>query len=59
MVRKRRWDFSCFRDERNRCLYAVFFGIGMTVSCFCPKGLVLFLAAIIIVALGVHLLWCC
>ena len=31
---------------------AVAFGLGLTLSCFCPNGLVLFLAAVIIVAMG-------
>lgn len=36
-------------------LYAVCFGVGLVISCFCPVGLVLFLAAVIIVALGIAL----
>lgn len=35
---------------------AICFGLGMSLSCFCPVGLTLFLAAVIMVALGISLL---
>lgn len=38
--------------------YAVAFGIGLVISCFCPTGLMLFIVACIIVALGIALLRC-
>jgi hypothetical protein len=38
-----------------RCQYAVSFGLGLAISCFCPNSLILFMAAIIIVALGIAL----
>ncbi len=42
---------KCFRPQ-----YAVCFGLGLILSCFCPTGFILFLAAVIIVALGLALL---
>ncbi len=44
------------KDPRNRCMYAVCFGLGMTLSCVSPPGLTLFLSALIMVALGISLL---
>lgn len=38
--------------------YAVTFGVGLTLSCFCPKSLILFIAAVIIVALGICAVRC-
>lgn len=38
--------------------YAVAFGLGLVISCFCPMGLTLFIAAVIIVALGIALVRC-
>jgi len=38
--------------------YAVAFGIGLIISCFCPTGLMLFIIAVIIVALGIALIRC-
>ncbi len=49
-------NWSCFKDRRSRCLCAVCFGLGMSVSCFCPMGLTLFFCAVIMVALGISLL---
>lgn len=53
---KRRFNCTCLknRDCKNMCI--VSFGLGMTLSCFCPMGFVLFISAIILVALGVSLL---
>ncbi len=42
--------------RQNRCLCAICFGLGMSISCFCPVGLTLFLCAVIMVALGISLL---
>ena len=39
----------------GRCLCAAAFGLGLILSCFCPAGLVLFIAGVIIVALGIAL----
>lgn len=36
--------------------YAVAFGLGVTLSCFCPYGLILFISAILITALGIIVL---
>lgn len=38
--------------------YTVAFGVGLVVSVFCPTGLMLFILAVIIVALGIALLRC-
>lgn len=35
--------------------YIVAFGLGLVLSCFCPMGLIMFLAAIIIILLGIAL----
>ncbi|MCI1982703.1 MAG: hypothetical protein LKJ45_06015 [Oscillospiraceae bacterium] len=45
----------------NRCWprYAIAFGIGLICSCFCPTGLMLFIVAVIMVALGIALLKKC
>lgn len=42
---------KCFKAQ-----HAVFFGLGLILSCFCPTGFILFLAAVIIVALGIALM---
>jgi hypothetical protein len=39
--------------------YAIAFGIGLMMSCFCPPGLVLFIVAVIMVWLGIALLKRC
>lgn len=51
-----RCDLSCFKSYRNRCMYAIWFGLGMAISAFCPMGFTLFIAAVILVALGISLL---
>lgn len=48
--------FTCFKDRQNRCMCAICFGLGMSLSCFCPMGFTLFLCAVIMVALGISLL---
>lgn len=49
--------YSCYRKKCRPCAgYAVAFGIGMTVSCFCPYGLIMFISAVIITALGISVL---
>ena len=45
----------CFRDRKLRALCAVSFGLGMVLAQISP-GLVLFIAAVILVALGVAVL---
>ena len=46
----------CFRDRKLRALCAVSFGLGMVLAQISPEGLVLFIAAVILVALGVAVL---
>ena len=46
---------ACARFARCRGMHAVTFGLGLAVACFCPIELVLFLTAVIIVALGLTL----
>ena len=36
--------------------YAITFGLGLALSCFAPPGLVLFVVAIILIALGIALI---
>lgn len=45
--------FRCVCRNYCRCEYAVAFGLGLVVSCFCPNGLLLFMSAVIMVALGI------
>lgn len=35
--------------------YTVAFGLGLLLSCFCPMGLIMLLASLIIIALGIAL----
>lgn len=49
-------DTSCFKDYRNRCMYAIWFGIGLSLATFCPVGLTLFITGVILVALGITML---
>ncbi len=53
---KHRWNCTCMKDRRCRYMCTVCFGLGMSLSCFCPMGFTLFIAAVIMVALGVSLL---
>lgn len=53
---KLKCNASCFKNYHNRCMCAICFGLGMSLSCFCPVGLTLFLSAVIMVALGISLL---
>jgi hypothetical protein len=39
--------------------YCIAFGIGLALSCFCPPGLIMFVAAVIMIALGIALLHKC
>ena len=48
---------KCF-DRGFWASMAVAFGVGLTFSCFCPQGVVLLIAAIIITSLGVAVLKC-
>lgn len=50
---KERW-----KDSRNFCFCAIAFGMGLIISCFCPNGLIMFIAAVIIVALGIAVVKC-
>lgn len=56
MAFTKRCRCACLRDYQGRCLCAVCFGLGMSLSCFCPIGLTLFFCAVILVALGISLL---
>lgn len=47
---------NCFKNYQCRCMCTVCFGLGMSLSCFCPTGLTLFFCAVIMVALGISLL---
>lgn len=49
-------NVSCFKNYQSRCMCVVCFGLGLSLSCFCPVGFTLFLAAVIMVALGISLL---
>ena len=42
----------CLNDRRGRYACVVAFGLGMCLASFCPYGLTLFLAAVILTALG-------
>lgn len=46
---------GCLADRRVRSLLVVAFGLGMTLASICPSGLTLFIAAIILVVLGITL----
>lgn len=46
------------KNESRAGPYAVAFGLGLVISCFCPTGLILFIMACIVVALGIALLRC-
>ena len=46
----------CFRNRKLRALCTVSFGLGMVLAQISPEGLVLFIAAVILVALGVAVL---
>ncbi|MBS5393719.1 MAG: hypothetical protein ACLSCV_03090 [Acutalibacteraceae bacterium] len=47
-----------FKCSGGFCFYAIAFGLGLVVSCFCPYGLIMFIAAVIIVALGISVARC-
>lgn len=53
---KRCTGVSCIKDRRTRCLCVISFGMGMSLACFCPTGLTLFLSALLLVAMGISLL---
>lgn len=56
---KRKFDLSCFKNRRSRTLCTICFGLGMTIAAFCPAGLTLFIAGVILVAMGFSILRCC
>lgn len=45
-------NFRCV-NYHSCASYAVAFGLGVSISCFCPNGIILFMAAVIITALGI------
>jgi len=47
-----------FNGKSNIGKYAIAFGIGLIISCFCPLPLMMFIIACIIVALGIALFRC-
>ncbi len=51
---------GCVKNKRNSCFgrYAIAFGLGLIISCFCPTGLMMFIIAVIIVGLGIALFHC-
>lgn len=53
---KFKYDVSCFKSRKNNCMYAIWFGLGLTIGSFCPAGFVAFIASVIIVALGITLI---
>lgn len=53
---KAKFKCTCFKDRQCRNMCTVCFGLGMAVSCFCPAGFIVFLSAVILVALGFSLL---
>ncbi|WP_164918984.1 MULTISPECIES: hypothetical protein [Acutalibacteraceae] len=42
-------------DTKSWAHYIVAFGLGLLLSCFCPMGLIMLLASIIIITLGIAL----
>lgn len=44
---------SCKSNCKSLCGYTVAFGLGITVSCCCPYGFLMFISALIITALGI------
>lgn len=48
-----------FNDRAKACaLYIIAFGIGLVLSCIFPTGLILFLAAVIMIVVGIALYKC-
>lgn len=45
-------------DSKGWARFVVAFGLGMILACIFPTGLILFLAAAIIIALGIALFRC-
>lgn len=45
-------------DSKNWARFVVAFGLGMILTCIFPTGLILFLAAVILIALGIALFKC-
>jgi len=46
------------RDRRFHGLLATAYGLGIVTACISPQGLTLFIAAVIMVALGILVLRC-
>ena len=55
-MQRRGFQNGCFKNRQCRWMCAVCFGLGMSLSCFCPTGLALFFCAVILVALGISVL---
>lgn len=53
ILRKPKFCASCgFKDRRFLGLVTVAFGLGLITASICPNGLTLFIAAVILVAMG-------
>ena len=49
------WNFHRFKDRRFLGLVTVAFGLGLITASICPYGLTLFIAAVILIALGISI----
>lgn len=52
------WSHRC-GGEHSWVKYTVVFGIGLALSCFCPSGFIMFVLAVLLIALGIALLKRC
>lgn len=46
------------RQSNPTARYVVAFGLGLVLSSFCPAGLIMFIVAVILIALGIALIRC-
>lgn len=49
---------GCLSDRRQRAVCAATFGLGMILASISPSGFTLFVAAVIMVALGIMIIRC-
>jgi hypothetical protein len=52
------WGRRC-GGENSWVRYAVVFGVGLALSCFCPPGFILFVLAVLLIVMGIALLRKC
>lgn len=52
------WATGSMNDRRFHGLLAAAYGLGIVTACISPQGLTLFIAAVIMVALGILVLRC-